>query len=539
MSRKKKDWLLALALTAPMIIFFVCYLFYHPEDYSPTGFIQYDNAGYVAYARQYTDADQFNIFYSNPFNDSAGYPSIYIQTHIWLIALALKAGIPSSLVLIFFTLLCSFICFRLLIAIYDHLVPAGRYKIISCIFFGWGGGLFVLAGGAYYLLQPAAGGSLWNSLLAIDPGGGWWGLSLGRSLFFSCEAYYHLLFLGTILCILKKKWVPALLVSFLLSISHPFTGIELLAILCGWAFIEKIIVKNKSIPWYYVSGTMAILIFHLLYYLYYLNQFPDHKSVSEQYALNWYITIARMLPAYAIAGTLAVFAFIKTKKSFFLLSHNRLFACWFIIAFLLAKHEWFIKPMQPVHFTRGYIWTSLFLLGLPALHQLFSFFRNIKYGKYAIAVLAIVFLLDNFTWIAQYSLSFPRGKSASYIIPEEKQVLTILNKQSGNKTLIIGYSSEEEVLTYLSLVYTKSYSWISHPFTTPFADKKKAAFDLFINEGVIDPAWVNKEVIFIFRKKDSLELKRSSALTFSYEPLIETSSYKVVAAEIPGKTSTP
>jgi hypothetical protein len=37
-------------------------------------------------------------------------------------------------------------------------------------------------------------------------------------------------------------------------------------------------------------------------------------------------------------------------------------------SFFFANHELFIDPVQPIPFTRGYIWTSLFLLVIPSLH---------------------------------------------------------------------------------------------------------------------------------------------------------------------------
>ena len=57
MTKKANDWLLALALTLPMVVFFVSYSINHDAQLSPTGFIQYDNVSYIAYAKQYIDAD--------------------------------------------------------------------------------------------------------------------------------------------------------------------------------------------------------------------------------------------------------------------------------------------------------------------------------------------------------------------------------------------------------------------------------------------------------------------------------------------------
>lgn len=533
MNREGKNWLFALALTTPMIIFFASYLFNCPSYLLPTGFIQYDNPVYVAFARQHLDSGSFSFLCSNPFNDSANYSPIYFQPQSLLLAFALKLGAHPGSVLIPFTIICTLICFRILIAIIDHLSPGDKHRSLLIILFAWGGGLLVFAGAASYFFNVQHQ-SFFDSLLSVDPGGGWWGLNLGRSLFIAVEAYYHVLFLAVILCILKKKWTAAILFAFLLLLSHPFTAIELLSILCGWLFVEKIIIKNKDIPWLFAVCTGSLFILCILYYLYYLLQFADHKSVSEQFSLNWYIRIARMLPAYAITGCLSVIAARRAKKSFFGSFHSRLFFCWFIIAFLLAKHELFMKPVQPIHFTRGYIWTSLFLLGLPGLQWLLNHIRALKYGKLILALFIIVFLLDNFWWVAKHSVPKHEYKSAAYITKEEKNILDILSRTCTDQTLIIGYRDERnEVLPYLAVAYTSAYSWIPHPFTTPFAARKKAAYDLFIKNGTLDPAWKEREVVFIFRKKDAAELKRSFSLPFTVTPLIETPSYKVLTARIP------
>ena len=86
MNPRSRNWLFALLLTAPMLVFFLGYLFNHSNDLAPTGFIQHDNVSYVAYAKQYLDSDKAGIFYSNPFNDADDYQPIYFQTQTILFA---------------------------------------------------------------------------------------------------------------------------------------------------------------------------------------------------------------------------------------------------------------------------------------------------------------------------------------------------------------------------------------------------------------------------------------------------------------------
>jgi hypothetical protein len=368
-----------------------------------------------------------------------------------------------------------------------------------------------------------------DRIFFIDPAWGWWGLNFGRGHFISTEGLFHFLFLAGILSILKKKWNVAFIASLLLSLSHPFTGIEYLSIVIAWLFVEKLFIKNKDIPWSFIIGNLLIMVFHVYYYLFYLNQFPEHRSVSEQYALNWRLRFFNMVPAYCLVGSLALVSFLRLKEKFFKDISTRLFLSWFIIAFLLANHEVFMKPMQPLHFTRGYVWTGLFLLGLPALHVLFEN-EKLKRLPVVLILFSAVLLSDNFLWIINSIRFTPTIPSTSYITAEQKNLLSIIAKNSDNRTLIIG---EDEVLVYMSTVYSKAYPWISHPFTTPFAIKKEKAYRDFIEKGAIDSLWKKREAIFIFHKNNPAEIQRSQSLPFATTVLANSESYILQKGIVP------
>lgn len=380
-------------------------------------------------------------------------------------------------------------------------------------------------------MQLIYGSSTVNSIFFLDPGSGWWGLNFGRSLFFSCEAYYHVLFLGVIYCLLKQKWAGVLAISTILSISHPFTGIELLGIASAWLLAEKIVFKNKNIPAWLVIGELLILLFHIFYYLYYLNQFDDHHSVNEQYALNWRLRFFSIIPAYCITGLLALLSVWKINKpgKFFSQSQNRLFLLWFLVAFSFANHEMVIKPMQPLHFTRGYIWTSLFILGIPALHYLLSKLTVSVSRQLILGSFLLLFFSDNLVWIYSQSSARVTSPSASYLNSEQEEIFSLLKMHTTNQSLIIG---ADELIPYMSTVYTSAYPWLSHPFTTPHVAQKKAALSRFIESGETDPSWKGRDLIFVIDKKDSLAVKRAATLSFQATILAETVSYKILKAVI-------
>ena len=528
MDKVKKDWLFALLLTTPMVLFYLGYYFNHAPFLIPTGFIAYDNVSYIAFAKEYLDQDQLSIFYSNPLSDSGNYPKIYFQVQTLFYVLLLSFGLSPGFVIVFFNWLGTFLSFRTAIAIYDHLYPASSYRKLFIAFFCWGGGLLALAGVPIAFVKEMGNLDFLDRIFFIDPAWGWWGLNFGRGHFISSEGFYHFLFLAGILSILKQKWNLALVCSVLLSLSHPFTGAEYLAIVAAWVIIEKLFVRNKNIPWRFAIGTVIILGFHLFYYLYYLNQFPEHRSVSEQYALNWRLRYFSMLPAYCLVGTLALASFLLAKKKFFIAPSTRLFATWFIVAFLLVNHEMFMKPMQPLHFTRGYVWASLFLLGLPALHAFYERGR-VKKQRWILLIFAALLFSDNFLWITNSVRFTATSISTAYITKEHQQILDVLKKNSTNQTLII---SKDEELPYLSTVYTKAYPWLTHPFTTPHVQRKASALEAYLSRGTIDTAWKGRDLIFIFRKSVEPEMDQYHRLLNNATILASTTNYVMVRTQL-------
>jgi hypothetical protein len=529
MNKPKQNWLFALVLTIPMVIFYAAFYFNHSSSLISTGFVAYDNVSYVANAKQYLDADKFSLFYSNPLNDSGNYQPIYFQPQTLLLAFLLWIGFAPGFAIVFLNSLGTLLSFRMAISIFDHLYPVSNHRKLFISFFCWGGGLLALAGVPIALTKTMGNLDFFDRIFFIDPASGWWGLNFGRGHFISTEGYFHFLFLTGILCILKKKWKLAIVAGLFLSLSHPFTGIEYLTIVIGWVLVEKIVVKNKDIPWKFLIGISFILVFHIFYYLFYLNQFPEHRSVNEQYSLNWRLRFFNMIPAYCLVGALALAGLVKWKKSFFNTHSTRLFFTWFVVAFLLANHELFMKPMQPLHFTRGYVWASLFLLGLPALQTLF---QNKKLKKYLVVLVLLSMLMfsDNFLWITN-NVRFPQtAPSVICITPEQKDLLHLIDQTSSNKTLIIG---NDEVLVYMSTVYSKAYPWISHPFTTPFAAKKEKTYHDFIEKGIIDSSWRKREVIIVLHKNDAAEFQRSHSLNFPVNTLANSKNYILLKAVLP------
>jgi hypothetical protein len=518
----QNNFKLILLLFIPIVIFYAGYYFNHDANDQPTGFIQYDNVGYAAYAKQYLDEPSSSIFYSNPFNDSPENAKIYFQTQNIFLSAMMWVGISPGLSLCIYSIVFAFLTILIIIKIYDTVFPNSTYRKISLVLLTWGGGALVLAGVLALPFRNTKGTDLLQRLFYLDPGNGWWGLNFGRPLLFGVESYYHFLFLSAILLLLKKKWLYASALAFILSFSHPFTGIHFLLVMLAWVTTEKILFKSTAIPWWLPLLNLLLIGIHLYYYLIYMPSFPDHKNVIQQYSLDWHYKIYHFLPAYILVFSLFIFSVrIQKIKQFVNYLPNRLFLCMAIVSLLLSNHELFIKPMQPIHFARGYEWIAYFFMGVPALH---FFIKKLSQKKLLLLLFCGILLLDNFLWIINY-VRDPKNHPVTHISREQREILNILETKSDVNTLIIG---RDKAIPYLATVYTKAYTWISHPFTTSYYQFKWDAYVDFLNTGKVNAKWLGRKLIFVFNKSDKAEISRLKKMPVGYSILFNGRTYFVL-----------
>ena len=519
---RRRIILLSLLLSLPVVLFVMQQYFQHSSDLKPTGFTLDENVLYMSYAHQYLDQDHFSLFYTNPFDGDPQSPPIYFQPVNFLFAGLMKLGANPGFTFTIFGLLMTFLCVLLGIKMLQHLLQGYKQQSLIAILFTWGGGLTALAGLMGSTFLPGYQTQQWiDGIYQGDPANGWWGLNWGRTLFIPLEAYYHFLFLLNIYFILKQKWTAAAIAAFFLSISHPFTGIEFLLIMNGWLLLEKIIYRNKNIPGWYWGAIFAVTVFHGWYYLVYLNSFPEHKQIFSQYSAGWTYSLLIAIPAYCLVAALSLLnVYINPPfKKMFSIPHQRLFVCWAVIAFLLSKHEWFIKPMQPIHFTRGYVWAGLFLFSLPALIGLIHYLQQSTARKWLLYGFIFIFLSDNILWTANLLRGTNNLEWEGHISKDTEQVLKYLGSTTDNKDLLVGNAS---LVNYLANVYTHSNAWVSHPFNTPKREERIIQMGNYLQNGTKPIEWGERRIVIVLNKKmDSMKLFP----TLQNNKLFENNSY--------------
>jgi len=454
-----------------------------------TAFIAYDLPYYVANGRQHFE-NGFHLFYNNPYA-SYGSPDIYFQPHLFLLGVLQWMGVTPDLSMVLFGI--AAVAFAAIVAGKLYEEWAGwqtTAQKLGFVCFFWGGGLLSLAGALAGWFGHAG---LSKSLFIFDPGNGWWMLNFGRNLVYPPEAFYHGLFLLAILCLIRKRFGWTLAVAVLLSASHPFTGISLALLLAAYAALE-LILRSGAASWQLFAGSVAIAVLHVGYYVVFLNRFADHRSVQEQWNLDWPYMFWTFLPALYLVGIFAFGRLTRWKNLKLVLAQPRMRLClvWFAVIFGLTQHDLVIKPRQPIHFAHGYDWMALFFLATPALFAALEKMLAIRRTPLRVAALAgflLLFMSDNLLWFTSAG-----GASAAENVPslarDDKDVLDWLDGHAAAPAYV---ASTNQWINYLTPTYTHVRGWNGHDYNTPHGQEKKRqvaeAFDAGTPIPTADPVY--------------------------------------------------
>ena len=486
-------WLVCFVLALPATVPYFAHYLIGARGLVPTGFIQYDMPYYTALAHGYFSDGHFHLTYGNPFSPAYSTPRIYFQPFTLILAvLSCCTTLSGGVIFMLVGFVAAVLCIMLALILYRDVVGlTGPIDWIGLVVFVWGGGLLVVAGLTYSMLTHRF------NAFRFDPAGGWWCLNLGRNFVYPTEAFYHALFLACIIFAVRGRYFLSALFAFLVSLSHPFTGLELLCILCAWCSLELVILRRKQVPLAFFLGCCALLLLHGAYYWFFLGLFPEHRSLVGQWTLSWLLRFWNYIPAYALVAFFAVWRVrnLALAKRFFAVPHNRLLTVWFATAFALAKHDLFIRPIQPLHFTRGYIWMPLFLMGAPAL---VSFLKKlcsppVRLGHLACGVAIIgLFLFDNAAWLGSFLVRHDQGIRLTY---DQTQLISWMGQAGDDKYLVV---AQDPLIGYMAVVYTPLRAWRSHVWNTPQSSLRQRELDsLYLDHGFL-PEWKGRPLFVVF-----------------------------------------
>jgi hypothetical protein len=523
MKPSTRFWFASLALAVPATWPYVLH-FMDSTRGMATGFIGVDMPVYMANAREHFDAG--SLTYGNPSSPFYDTPAIYFQPITLLLGVIWRVtGLDPGMIFVGFGLVAAVVCVRVAISLYQTVVGLeSRVHWLGLLMFVWGGGVIALAGFAYNTIT----GNTTAPLFRFDAGGGWWFLNLGRNLVFPTEALYHALFLGCIIAILHRRFTGALLLAALASASHPFTGVQLLLILTTWCFMEHVFLRSEALPGSFVLGCGALLALHLGYYLGFLGLFPEHRALMEQWTQPWTYQAKHFLPAYFLVGGLALWRLRRLTLARDVLgsSTNRLFLMWFAVSFVLANHEFAMKPIQPAHFTRGYVWMPLFLLGAPVLMRLMLTLwssRRRVLGPLGAAAMVGLFVADNALWLATRE-----GPLGVYKTADQRELLAWMDSPELRGAVVL---AERPDIGYLATVYTPLRAWQSHLFNTPYGRDRRREAREFFQDGIFLDEWRGMRMLIVYDDEPGVQPELAVPADLAASTPFRNQTFTVVKVE--------
>ena len=330
-----------------------------------------------------------------------------------------------------------------------------RYLALLFLLAMWGAGVVCLGQAAVNVLN---GRDLWLMLLRLDPS--FWFTSWGRNAIYPTESVYHLLAAASWLAALRGRWNVSLAWAALLAATHPFSGLQQLLIQFAWSGFQLIRLRRRDALRYWLGATACLTVF-AGYYALFLPSFPQHQAIQRSWSLDWSIGVKSIFVVWGPVMVLAATRLWIDRKrlqttEYFLL------VCW-AVSFFLATHDRFMEPVQPLHFTRGYVWFPLFLLALPLIERGVAHARR-HLGRVALACAATLALgvaaADNIALLAEV-LQKPSG--GFFLTTSERAAFRWANRNNADGVLLC----ESKDLCYLAATYTGLRPLVGHIFNTP------------------------------------------------------------------------
>lgn len=457
-------WLCVVLAVLP---FLSLYPAHYLSQEGATGFIQLDQPYYTANGRAIFERGN-GLAYPNPYDPSPDAPAIYFHWFVWLLGFGVvKLGFDPGLQYVVLGVAAALWCGWATLRLVEHVLPNAKYRAILFFLTMWCGGALCLAQIASNVIEKRPMG---HDILALDPMNGWWFLYWGRNVCFTTEALYHAIVATVWLAVLGNRCRLALLGCALLALTHPFSGMQLLLTLFVW-FAYPLITERNRRSLQHLAATTILAGCFFGYNILFLGSFESHRALKSVWMLMWVLPVSSLLLSHLPIGLCAAWP----KPSGYALPRQTtifLVIC-AVVSLLLAKHEWFASPHQPLHFTRGYTWMPLCLLALPNLQAMIVAIRRRVGGiglVVTIAAVAPLAVLDNAIFIVQQWRGEPTG---AYLSPASREMYEWINGQGLSGVLL---SSDPGAL-YLSATYTPMRPYFGHGYNTPeYADRVQRAY---------------------------------------------------------------
>jgi len=456
----------------PSLLFLAVSLTWFARDLGPNvylGYLQADQPTYTAIARSVIQRGN-GLFYSNPFDYVWEAPRVLSNFgYILLGWLFYISGYRTIVIWEIWRIFWGALSMGLFAIMVAKLISNNRIRWWSFLVGAFGAGMAWL-----FVMDRLLGGSgkQWLDIYReVEGEYSWWCLNLFRQSLYPMELQYHTLFLGALLLYLEKRRTLLVILIFILWWTHSITAILTTTIIGLCTISDLILEKNRKDLFSLISLCVLTALFYFYYQLY-LPTFPSVKSWIEQtLQFNPSMKVSDWFLAYGILiSALPVMLLYKPLRKFMFGERNgRLVLFWGMAAIAWTCNQYFLsRPIQPMHFSRGYIYLFLVLVLSKGIEFFLEKHKVSTTKSATLLIMAIsipLFMGDNILFLTRLTLEPPK-QDRLVITHEGKEVINYLRHQPGS---LVIFTTDME-LGILIAAHTNHRVFASEQYLTPFFD---------------------------------------------------------------------
>lgn len=457
-----------------------------------TGFLGYDTPYYVANGRAVFERGN-GLASPNPYDPDPAAPAIYFHAVNWVLGFGVKVlGFDPGAFFAVTGVLASLLGGAFTLRLVEAVLPDPRGRLPLFILTMWGGGALCLAA---LIASLAQGQGLPADWFDFDRPNGWWFPNWGRNFILAHEAVYHVLAAIGWLAIIQRRWTVALLAVGALAAAHPFSGLQQLLILGAWLGILAWRDRTPA-AWTRLGVASAMLGIFCAYYFLFLNSFPAHRLLRDSWMSSWLEPMATILLAI---GPVAAIAAWRLRRAAWRLSDSDGFLLTAgAVTFLLMKHDWFIAPRQPAHFSRGYNWLPFWLLALPQLQTWGLKLAGLGNRALAVSVLVVAAgfaVSDNVVFLVR---EWKLGEyDREHLSVTQRSMLQWMDRAGLRGVLLCA----DPRLSYLSATYSGVRPYYGHLANTPAVQRRWSEVKAWQRRGEVG-AWLDTIDYVLIERRD-------------------------------------
>lgn len=331
-----------------------------PSDRQFMWELQVDQFYYAANARAMT-RDGFHLAHANPYDPRPDPPRLY--SHLFTLLAAGTSAVTRLEPLYTYFILRPVFGVLLAVSLWYFLCAVFSdpdQRRAAFLFLMVSGGLTAGIAMGQALLSGAGAAA---EYVRAEEFSGDWLCTIARVYLFTPELVYHCLWFAALGAYLRGKFVWTVAAVALELYAHPFTGPELALVVTVMSLWNAALGEDRRSN---VQVLLAITVLMALFgsYILWLNRDPGHRALQatwEQFQailpLGRYLHIYGVWLPLGILGILTQVAQIRRNPAI------RCLAVQSLVVFALTNHHLFAgRAIQPAHFSRGYLFTSLVLL---------------------------------------------------------------------------------------------------------------------------------------------------------------------------------